>query len=66
MIKIHCDLCDGVVNEDNLIEIIWKDNNGLSIDNYGVFRCKRKMKAQICNKCIEKLRTAIKEKGKND
>ena len=62
MYKLHCDLCErNISKDDNVTQVIWKDNNGVEFDMGYFFRRKRKFKAHICDKCLKLLRE-VKDK----
>ena len=56
MIIEICDLCGSTVDEDNKTEVIVKDHKGRVIDEFGVWRTKRRYRAVICDDCLKVLR----------
>lgn len=70
MYKLHCDLCDRDLSKDeNTTRVTWEDNNGYEDSGFGhVFRRPRKFKVDICDKCLELIksmsRTDVKEMSK--
>lgn len=61
MIKICCDLCEkDMTNDSNKTKVTLEDNNGYDIDYCGVFRKPRKIKIDICDECLELLKSKAK------
>lgn len=57
MYKLHCDLCDRDISKDeNTTKVTWEDNQGIEFDYCGVFRKRRKLTVDICDKCLELLK----------
>lgn len=66
MYKLHCDLCDRDMSKDeNSTTVTWEDNQGVEFDYHGIFRKPRKLKATICDNCLELLRKKAKANEKS-
>lgn len=60
MYKLHCDLCDrDLSNDENVTSITWEDNKGYDDTGFFVFRKPRKIRVDICDICLE----LLKKKG---
>lgn len=58
MYKLHCDLCGRDMSKDeNTTRVTWKDNNGYDHSGFFVVRKPRKFKADICDECLEFLKS---------
>ena len=64
MYKLHCDICDRDISKDeNTTKVTWEDNQGYEYDFGHVFRKRRKLTVDICDKCLGLLKSkAIYEK----
>jgi hypothetical protein len=57
MYKLHCDLCGrDITNDKNTTRVTWENNIDYEAKTLFIFRKKRKLRADVCDKCIECLK----------
>lgn len=66
MVKICCDLCErDMSNDENKTRVTLEDENGFDFEFGLFFRSPRKIRIDICDKCLKLLKNKGEQNGKN-